>query len=399
MNVHIIRGQNQIGGSIIEVSTDTARIILDVGSELGESIPVAPQIDGLFQGKPRYDAVFITHYHSDHIGLLGNILPEIPVYMGKKAAAIYQASGDYLGKSVKTDTRDLLPGKSVVIGDITVTPLLCDHSAFDSYMLLLECDGKKLLYTGDFRANGRKSFAALMNRLPSVDILITEGTTLSGAHATALTEQELEAQTVKLISEYPEQPIFVFMAATNIDRLVTVYRAAKRTGRAFLQDVYTASIATVAGKNIPNPAVFSDVRVFLTVPNENQYSILQRYQNAKIGRAEIAKKRFVMCVRPSMQKYLEHLFEEAGFSGGLLLYSMWGGYAKNGDVAAFLQFMEENGVTIAHLHTSGHADAEAFDKLMEQTKPSYILPVHTENADWFERYRGSTVLYDSQNTF
>jgi len=299
MKVHIFRGQNQIGGSIIEVSSETTKVILDVGSELGEEIPTIPHIDGLFQGKAGYNAVFATHYHSDHIGLLEKVLPEIPVYMGSKAAAIYRASGSYLGKAVKMDTNDLLPGKQIAVGDMEITPLLCDHSAFDSYMLLIKCRGKKLLYTGDFRANGRKNFAALLRRLPPVDILLTEGTTLSGAHTTTLSERELEDKAVQLISSRPRQPIFVFMAATNIDRLVTVYRAAKRTRRVLLQDVYTASIATAAAGHIPNPSTFFDVKVFLTSPGKKQYSILQQYPNAKIGRAGIVKHRLsCACAHP-----------------------------------------------------------------------------------------------------
>ena len=69
MKITIHRGQNQIGGSIIEIASDTTKIILDAGSELDEEIPVAPDVEGLFFGKAAYDAVFISHYHGDHLGL------------------------------------------------------------------------------------------------------------------------------------------------------------------------------------------------------------------------------------------------------------------------------------------------------------------------------------------
>ena len=68
--------------------------------------------------------------------------------------------------------------KEFYIGDIKVKPILCDHSAFDSYMILLYLENKKVLYTGDFSANGIKSFYSLLNKLEKVDILITEGTTV-----------------------------------------------------------------------------------------------------------------------------------------------------------------------------------------------------------------------------
>lgn len=69
MRIHIHRGQNQIGGNIIEISTDTTKILLDVGLELndGENQPL-PSVEGLFDSAG-FDAIFISHYHGDHIGL------------------------------------------------------------------------------------------------------------------------------------------------------------------------------------------------------------------------------------------------------------------------------------------------------------------------------------------
>ena len=42
MEINIIRGQNQIGGSIIEVSSKNTKIILDVGSNLDDKEIVVP---------------------------------------------------------------------------------------------------------------------------------------------------------------------------------------------------------------------------------------------------------------------------------------------------------------------------------------------------------------------
>ena len=65
MQICIHRGQNQIGGSIIEIKTDSTKIFLDVGIELDEREHiVVPQIEGLFYGEKNCDAVFISHYHA-----------------------------------------------------------------------------------------------------------------------------------------------------------------------------------------------------------------------------------------------------------------------------------------------------------------------------------------------
>ena len=185
MVVNVLRGGDQIGGSIIEVISDHAKIILDAGQNLEEKAPPeVPEIEGLFKGTPSYDAVIISHYHADHTGLLNNVLPGIPIYMSDKTFQLYRISMERAQISVCFQpvlfNKELSDRASFQIKDLKITPYLCDHSAFDSHMFLLEDQKEKILYTGDFRSNGRKSFPALIAKLPSkVDKLIIEGTTLT----------------------------------------------------------------------------------------------------------------------------------------------------------------------------------------------------------------------------
>jgi len=198
------------------------------------------------------------------------------------------------------------------IGDIKITPIMVDHSAFDSYMFLLDCEGKKILYTGDFRSNGRKSFEPLLRKLPKVDVLITEGTNFSNEKIGKinLTEKELEKKGIELL-EGNDRPVFVLMAATNIDRIVTFYKIANATKRLFLLDTYAGLITDTVGGNIPNPRTFSNVRMFLI--NQNKYKILENYPKNKIGRKGIVNSNFMMCIRSSMKQYLEKYPEEFSF--------------------------------------------------------------------------------------
>lgn len=393
MKITIHRGQNQIGGSIIEIASEATKIILDAGSELDEEIPVAPQIEGLFCGQPTYDAVFVSHYHGDHLGLCDQVLPEIPIYIGKGAAEVTNAARRYLNKPEYGFAAYYEAGKTIAVGDLRITPYLCDHSAFDAYMFHIACGDKTVVYSGDFRSNGRKSFPALLQRLPRADTLIIEGTTLSRAYAAPRTERDLEDQAVAEMAG-TDGPVFILQAATNIDRIVTAFKAASRSGRIFLQDLYAAEVSHAAGKSIPNPADFSGVRAFTT---GGRYELLNgKYHKTKIGKAGIAKRKFVMCVRSSMQCYLEGLSKLISFEGGLLFYSMWDGYKQKEEIAGFLRFMQNKGVRIVDLHTSGHADAATIDALIQDVAPRYILPVHTENAGWFEHCKGISVIHDKE---
>lgn len=378
MKIKIHRGQNQIGGNVIEIATEHTRILLDVGQELDENAPPCPEITALLESG-NFDAVFLSHYHLDHLGLAYSLDKRIPLYMGEACCRIVQAMDQRMGRASIAPTGFLEHDKPIQIGDITVTPYLCDHSAFDSYMLLCDADGERVLYTGDFRANGRKSFSRLLNSLPTkVDKLICEGTTLSRGAFRPVAEAELEEQAVTLFRE-AEGPVFVLQASTNIDRIVTMYRAAKRSGRVFLEGLPMAAISASIGGSIPNPA-FSDVFVYKTA--YESYEELAKYEN-RMGKARMEKTPFVMCLRSSMLSYLKKLSETVSFAGGILVYSMWSGYRQQPQMQAFLEGCEQLGLRLVTLHTSGHADPAAIEALIAHTNPVEILPVHTEAPEWF----------------
>jgi ribonuclease J len=69
MKILIHRGTNEIGGTVVELSTDTSRILLDLG------LPLSPDSKPVEVKKLNPDGVFISHPHQDLFGLM-NELPE-----------------------------------------------------------------------------------------------------------------------------------------------------------------------------------------------------------------------------------------------------------------------------------------------------------------------------------
>ena len=132
MEINIIRGQNQIGGSIIEISSKNAKIILDIGSNLDDKKIIVPEIDGLFKGKAKYDGVLISHYHGDHIGLATKILPEIPIYMGEKSYEIHKVSNEYIGKEYLKEPKTFKTEEEF-LNTLPVIPLLQEYDTVLSH--------------------------------------------------------------------------------------------------------------------------------------------------------------------------------------------------------------------------------------------------------------------------
>jgi ribonuclease J len=400
MKITIHRGQGQIGGNIIEIASQNTRIILDVGETL---LPVEfhsyPVVEGLFDAKNVIDAILISHYHSDHSGLLDKVDPNIPVYMAEKAYRILLASNEYRNIQTVLDPIFYYNQVQVIFNDLIVTPYRCDHSAYDAYMFLIESEGKSVLYTGDFRANGRLDFDALMRKLPQVDVLIIEGTTLSReGRIDNIDEELLEDIAIRNLDQYTG-PAFILMSAMNIERVITAYNAALKTRRVFLEDLYTASVASAAGITIPNPKSNDNVRVFVTDNNLERYKQLNQYGKSKISRSSIAKTNYLMCIRPSMRAYLEKLNKIQSFENGILFYGMWKGYQTQPGMKEFLDFMQSKGLKLQTLHTSGHADPLTIDQLIASTAPKIIMPVHTENVHWFERYSDNITIISDLKVF
>ena len=176
MRVRIHRGAQEIGGSCVELAAaDGSRIVLDVGCPLSadsRSSVELPAVEGFRTPHPSLLGVLVSHPHLDHYGLIPAIATDVPVYIGREAAAVLSAASFFAPTSAGIRPQGFLHHREpVTIGPFRVTPHLVDHSAFDAYSLLVEADGRRLFYTGDLRGHGRKGslFAELLT-YPSADV-------------------------------------------------------------------------------------------------------------------------------------------------------------------------------------------------------------------------------------
>lgn len=228
MKVQILKGTDEIGGSCIKLQTNNTTILLDYGTPLKENSKQVKFPKGV-------DAVLISHPHQDHFGEIKNIDKNIPIFCGKATKEIIKTTAIFTGKELPAnDFKTFKPWQSFEIRDIKITPYLVDHSAVDAYAFLVEVDGKKVLYGGDFRANGRKSklFYQMIEDscLKNVDILFLEGTMIKRSNEEFIDEKSVEEKIYQTIKEN-NQISFLISSSQNIGRIVSAYRASKRAGK------------------------------------------------------------------------------------------------------------------------------------------------------------------------
>lgn len=413
IGVTIHRGADMIGGTCVEVCSGGTRLVLDVGMPLmhpggaafdqnalrGKTGPellamkVLPPVEGLYVWQtPSVDGVLVSHAHMDHYGLLEHVHPDIPVWMGAGTQKLIELTSFYTHRENPLKGTELFEWKeSFGVGAFTVTPHLVDHSSFGAFAFEIAAEGKRLFYSGDFREHGflGKAMDILYAKVaPGVDALLMEGTMLGRAAGRVQTEEELSQEATELCKG-TDKAVLVYQSGQNVTRAVAFYKAAVRSGRWFIPDIYMADVlaelgACPGGNSLPWPGKpgFDKARVWypwrLTgrLFDQGRGDIPLRYVGRKMERGDMTAhpEKVMLFVRPGMEDDIARI---PGLHGGTLLYSLWEGYRDSDRTAAFLKAMEALGITVKNLHTSGHADIPSLQRMAAKLQPKKILPIHT----------------------
>lgn len=406
MKVRIHRGTREIGGTCIELMAEQSRgrILLDLGRPLDvqdENAEAAvPEVPGLRTGADDLCGVLISHPHQDHVGLIEYAAPTIPVGIGLASQQILDRAADWLGrpKLAGRPLRHWNSGTPIRFGPFTVTPYLVDHSAYDAYALLVEADGKRLFYSGDFRGHGRKRklFDRFIADPPrNIDVLLMEGTVIGrdGEGEDFTSEDELETQFMERFRAAQGLSL-VWTSAQNIDRLVTLYRAAKRTGRRLVLDAFTAEMLAATGnRNIPQADWKENIGVYVPdwmrrkIKREERFELLEPFLANRVYLESLDPSgRDVMLFRPGL---LKEVAAKAPVANAQLLYSNWSGYLKDASTLAVRQWLQEQRIPIHHIHTSGHASVPDLKRFASALAPSRLVPIHSFHCDEFGRLFGN----------
>ncbi len=396
MRVRIHRGTKEVGGNCIELCTAGKTLLLDMGMPLTAPDPASvklPQIEGLEGNDHNFLGIVVSHPHFDHYGLIQKAPPDTHIFIGSDAEKILRATIPFGSFGMRfQNVTHYQHRRRFEVGPFQITPFLNDHSAFDAYSFLVEADGKRLFYTADLRAHGRKArlFDEFLKTAPrGVDLLLMEGTTIGrdDKNEPTQTESELEDEIVESL-KLTSGLALAYFSAQNIDRFVTFFRASKRVGRTFVADLYLAHILDALGrKTLPSPRE-SDLRVFLPsamkrkIVRDKSFELVAPYYPRRIYPEEIARRAGELTVifRASMAADFEH-----ALSGAKLFYSLWPGYLERGgfDLRAWCA---ERGIGFEIHHTSGHASVSDLKRLVQALQPKRLVPIHSFAPERFGNF-------------
>jgi ribonuclease J len=412
MKLCIHRGTREIGGTCLELESSGERILLDLGLPLNTkdaaSMPL-PAVAGLATADPSLLAIILSHGHRDHWGLVPKALGGIPIVMGKAAEQIMRAAADFVPEPfAPTASQHLESGKPLQIGPFAIKPYLVDHSGFDAYALEVEAGGRRLFYSGDLRAHGRKSglFEQMIANPPTrIDVMLMEGSSLGrlADDAKFETEDDLERAFAERFKVTLGMAL-VACSAQNIDRVVTVYRAAKRTGRTLIIDAYAAEVLKATGyDSIPKPVQgWPNIAVF--IPQSQRVSlklkgiapIVDGYRGFRVWPENLADQasRSVMLFRGWMLKDIERA---GALVGARVFWSQWDGYLQDGAGKMLKQECVTRGIPFEIIHTSGHASPGDLKRLAAAVAPKRLIPIHTFERDRFpDLFDNVTLIDDGQ---
>lgn len=351
----------------------------------------------------------------DYKGIMKSINPRINLYLGFSTALILDII------SVFTPQKKNLEAKKIFsqfipfnLNEFKITPFLNDRAGLDAYFFLIESKNKTVFYYGDFYGHRRRSSIIKWlkeNFQKKVDALVIDCPIKIPEEKQKLSEKEIYDNLLMHFQE--ENKInFVHTSGFNLIRFISIYNAARDSGKILIVDLQVAYTLYVLAKEnsknkIPYPGKsenHSFFRVFFPVEISNKLiknknsKILYLFQQQRITNTEIEKnyQKIVMFVRAHMKFDLINI---RSVISGNLIYSLGADLINEPYHHDFINYLLDRKFKFIQLNSSGHEELEALNDMLTTLKPKKVITLNDKfhNFDFLKRdYKLQNLLPDKE---
>jgi ribonuclease J len=414
-------GVNEVGGNKILLKDRDTKVFFDFGMSFSmrrqfysppflspksekslQALGILPKIDGIykFEAKaPEIDAVFISHGHMDHSAYLSFIKREIPVYCGETTKIILQAMSEMRRADLEFNVDDIKfetfrTGHKKCVGGLEILPIHVDHSVPGAYGFIIQTSNGLVVYTGDFRMHGAKpkmtdEFIEEAKESEPVAV-VSEATNMTGASVSS--EGEVESKVNSIVQE-ANGVVLADFASTDVDRLNSFHRIAKKTGRCLTVSLRQAFLmeALRKDKGLKLPDL-NDENISVFRKSKKRYekwenNIIEKYEGKIVDVFEVSKQQCKAILAMSLYD-LEELVEIQPEAGSCYVLSASEPFNEEMEIdfERLLNWLRHYGLPQYHVHVSGHIMPLQLKKALKEINASKIFPVHTENAELFAKF-------------
>jgi len=271
LQIGFLGGTHEVGRIAIAVKTEKTQVLLDYGVMLnhkpGFPMHVPPK---------DVDAIILTHSHLDHSGAIPifYIHGKKPLYTNKLNLELtqllisdfihlssYYLPFEYLElRSMTRSNTHVDFGVEEKIGDIKFQLLNAGHTP-GSAEILVEAEGKRVLYTSDFNTVDTRLLEGAKMEYGDLDAMIIESTYADEDHTERL---ELEKRFVDEVTDVVERGGTVLVPAFGVGRSQEI--ACVLTAHHFEYPVTVDGMAREASKIIMNYKEFlKDPKMFINM--------------------------------------------------------------------------------------------------------------------------------------
>jgi ribonuclease J len=467
-------GVDEIGGNRIAVKNGKSQVFLDFGTSFGHhgqffhkflgprkvnglgdwlEMGLCPDIPGLYRQdyrerigrKPEAreaEAVILSHSHIDHAGLFPLLRPDIPLVMSPGARLILQTLEDtgqeeYLSYFEEFRTRTTKTGTTAKLTRATAPPVPrpvvtksqhdvdgftinghdIDHSLPGARGYIVETPDTSIAYTGDFRFHGRNSHwsKTFGKKAAGVDVLITEGTNIGDGHGEeGFPELISETQVMSNLAEAIEKADgFVAAGYPNrdLDRIISFWEAAKKTGRRLLltpKQAYMLDLFAKEGLDVPelgdrNLGIYYPRRGTgaITSADADSKAVAQEYEDWSRAHLERENVFHSEAVRKEPRAFITNVdlynltqLIDLRPKDGIYLYSKTEPFNEDMklDYDLTMNWLKHFRLELVKAHASGHASEEELFHLIDEARPKKVIPVHTHHVAEFASRLGSRAV-------